>query len=74
MRTKKDKVLVVLRDDELMVLRKARDILSNYIDECDSADLDDLNDQIFEYAGIECAVGGSADTLTYICKNAIIED
>lgn len=72
--TKRDKVQIVLRDDELMVLRKARDILEDYVNNCNNDDLDDLNVQIFEYAGVECAVGGSVDTLTYICSQAVVED
>lgn len=72
--TKRDKVQVVLKPNEIMILRKAKDILEDYVNQCDLAELEDLNSQIFEYAGVESAVGSSADTLAYICNKAIIED
>ena len=72
--TKRDKVQIVLRSSEIVVFKHIKNILEDYVNNCEDNDLIDLNDQIFEYSGVECAIGSVCDILQYICDNAIIED
>lgn len=72
--TKRNKVQIVLRSSEMVVFKHTRNILEDYINNCDNNELGDFEEQIYEYAGIEDAIGNTYNTLAYICDNAIVED
>ena len=72
--TKRDKIQIVLRSSEMVILKHTRNILEDYIKNCDDNELCDFEEQIYEYAGAVDAIGNTYNTLAYICDNAIIED
>jgi hypothetical protein len=74
MKTKRDKVRIILNQAEYMDLEKAKDILEDYIKDCDKDDLVTLNEQLYQHTGVLGAVVGACDILQYICDESIVED
>ena len=71
--TKRDKVQIILNQAEYVAFQKVTNILEDYINKCDKNDYIDLNGQIYEYVGVQNAIGYACDILQYICDNSIIE-
>ena len=72
--TKKEKVNVILKFNEYVDMKKVANMLNNYLTECDETELQDLNQQIFAYCGVEDGVGDATNVLEYLYKNATIVD